>query len=149
MESQCVYSMYDEPNLLYHIVTPAKYCRFDITDMVEQSLKQICVGIELRWDWIRFLEVGCDGDHLHYLVQSMPDHSPDEIVKVIKSITARRIFAEHPEVKKILWGSEFWSDDYFVESVGTFSSQDVIASYLKEHGLEKEYSQLLLNQPSG
>ena len=88
--------------------------------------------------------MGCDGDHVHYLVQSTPDHSPDEIVKVIKSVTARRIFAEHPEVKKILWGGEFWSDGYSVESVGLVSCHNVIAEYLKEHGLEKEYRQLVL-----
>ena len=132
-------------NLAYHIVIPAGYHRFAITETVEQSLRQICEGIEIRWDWIRFLEVGCDGDHVHYLVQSTPNHSPDEIVKVIKSVTARRIFAEHPEVKKILWGGEFWSDGYSVESVGLFSCHNVISEYLKEHGLESEYRQLVLS----
>ena len=57
--------------------------------------------------------MGCDGDHLHYLVQSTPKHSPDEIVKVIKSVTARHIFAEHPEVKKSLWGGEFFERRLF------------------------------------
>ena len=41
-----------------------------------------------------------DHDHVHFLVQSTPNYSVAEIVKVIKSITARRIFAECPEVKK-------------------------------------------------
>ena len=70
-----------------------------------------------------------------------------KIVKLIKSVTARRKFAEHPEVKKILWGGELLSDDYSVESVGLFSCNNVIAEYLKEHGLEKEYRQLVLNLP--
>ena len=68
-------------------------------------------------------------------------------MKVIKSVTARRIFAEHPEVKKIIWGGKFWSDDYSVESVGLFSCNNVIAEYLNEHGLEKEYRQLVLKLP--
>ena len=46
------------------------------------------------------LEIGVDHDHVHFLVQSTPNYSVAEIVKVIKSITARRIFAECPEVKK-------------------------------------------------
>ena len=108
-----------------------------------------CEGIELRWDWIRFLEVGTDGDHVHYLVQSTPEHSPTEIVRLIKSVTARRIFAEHPEVKRMLWGGEFWSDGYFVSTVGKFTSEDVIAEYVKNQGKEKEYRQLLLNLETG
>lgn len=68
---------------------------------------------------------------MHFLVQSSPDHSPAEIVKLIKSITARRAFAEHPEVKKMLWGGEFWSAGYFVASVGRFTSENVIKEYVK------------------
>ena len=112
---------------------------------MEGCIRQICSGIELRWDWIKFLEVGTDGDHVHYLVQSTPDHSPAEIVRLIKSITAKRIFAEHPEVKKMLWGGEFWSDGYFVSSVGKFTSENVIREYVKNQGKEKDYKQLLLN----
>lgn len=54
----------------------------------------------MRYDYIKFLEIGTDGDNIHFLVQSTPTHSPSEIVKIIKSITARQIFAECPQVKK-------------------------------------------------
>lgn len=101
------------------------------------------------WDWIKFIEVGTDGDHVHYLVQSTPKHSPSELVRLIKSITAKRIFAEHPDVKKKLWGGEFWSDDYFVSTVGKFTSEKVIKEYVKNQGKEKDYKQLLLNFPKG
>ena len=135
--------------LLYHIVMPTKYRRFAITDEVEGCIRQICEGIEMRWDWIKFVEVGTDGDHVHYLVQSTPEHSPIEIVRLIKSITAKRIFAEHPEVKKKLLGGEFWSDGYFVSTVGEFTSERVIKEYVKNQGKEKDYKQLLLNFPKG
>lgn len=51
---------------------------------------------------MKFLEVGADSDHVHYLMQSTPDHRPSEIIKTVKSVTARRIFAEYPEVKCML-----------------------------------------------
>ncbi len=35
-----------------------------------------------------------------------------EIIRMIKSITAKKIFEKHPEVKKQLWGGEFWSDGF-------------------------------------
>ena len=135
--------------LLYHIVMPTKYRRFAITDEVEGCIRQICEGIEMRWDWIKFVEVGTDGDNVHYLVQSTPEHSPSEIVRLIKSVTAKRIFAEHPEVKKKLLGGEFWSDGYFVSTVRKFTSERVIKEYVKNQGKERDYKQLLLNFPKG
>jgi len=61
---------------------------------------------------------------------------------MLKSITAREIFKKHPEVKKILWGGEFWSDGYFVNTVSKFGDEETIAKYVKEQGKEKEYKVL-------
>ncbi len=69
-------------------------------------------------------------------------YSPTKIVTTIKSITAREIFKIHPEVKKQLWGGEFWSDGYFVNTVSKFGDENTISQYVKEQGLEKEYKQL-------
>ena len=144
-ESSYIHSTHNVSNLIYHFVTPTKYRCLAITEEVEGSIKQICAGIELRYDWIKFLEVGSDGDHVHWLVQSTPEHSPTQIVTAIKSIVAKRIFAEHPEVKKMLWGGSFWSGGYFVSSVGKSGSETAIRQYVKTQGIEKEYKQLYLS----
>ena len=123
-------------NLLYHFVCPAKYRREIFTKPVEEALSQICAGISRRYDWIQILEVGLDKDHAHFLVESTPTHSPSEIIRTIKSITARRIFAEHPEVKKKLWGGELWTDGYFVSTVGKNVNEEVIRRYVKNQGKE-------------
>lgn len=143
-ESKYLHSSHNVSNLVYHFVTPTKYRRLAITDVVEKSLKEICVGIELRWDWIKFLEIGADKDHVHFLIQSTPIHSPTEIIKIVKSITAERIFAEHPEVKMKLWGGNFWSEGYFVATVGRFTSENVIAEYVRNQGEMESYRQLYL-----
>ena len=148
-DSSYIHRSHNVSMLLYHFVTPIKYCRLAITEEVEGCIRQICEGIELRWDWIRFIEVGTYKDHVHYPLQSTPDHSPAEIVRLIKSVTAKRVFAEHPEVKKMLWGGEFWSDGYFVSSVGKFTSENVIREYIKNQGKEESYRQLYLNLPKG
>jgi putative transposase len=58
-------------------------------------------------------------------------------------VTARPIFTEHPELKRLLWGGEFWSDGYFVASVGRYTSENVIAEYVKNQGKKKDdYKQL-------
>ena len=55
---------------------------------------------------IHFVEIGTDKDHVHFLVQSVPVLTVTRIVTTIKSITARKVFDEMPELKKELWGSQ-------------------------------------------
>ena len=76
---------------------------------VDECLKEICVGISLRYEWIEFLEIGTDEGFVNFLIQSTSKHSPREIIRAVKRITATDIFHEHPEVKKQLWGGEFCS----------------------------------------
>ena len=79
---------------------------------------------------------------MHFLVQSVPKYSPKKIVQTIKSITAREIFKQLPEVKQQLWGGEFWSDGYFISTVGTHSNEEAIKQYIKEQGRSKGTTQL-------
>lgn len=134
-------------NLVYHFVCPAKYRRVVIDEDLDQDIKEICRGIELRYEWIEFLEIGTDKDHVHFLIQSTPEHSPSEIIRTVKSLTARRIFVTHPEVKKMLWGGEFWSDGYFVSTVGKNTNESVIREYVKNQGTQDSYKQLYLKMP--
>ena len=131
--------------LVYHFVCPAKYRRSVFSDNVEEHLRNICLEIEYRFDFIKFLEIGADKNHVHFLIQSTPNHSPSEIIRKIKSIVGRQIFLECPEVKKRLWGSQFWNDGYFVATVGKSTNEEVIANYVKNQGQDcGEYKQLCL-----
>ena len=143
-DSIYIHNSHNVSNLVYHFVCPTKYRRIVITETVDESLKQICEGIELRYDWITFLEIGADKVHVHFLVQSTPDYSPTKIITTIKSITAKRIFAEHPEVKKELWGGSFWSGGFFVSSVGRNVSEQAIKEYVENQGKQDSYEQILL-----
>ena len=60
----------------------------------------------------------------------------------IKSIIAREVFRTHPEVKKKLWGGEFWTDGYFVSTVGEHANEDVIRRYIQNQGKSGEYKML-------
>ena len=90
-------------------------------------------GISARYDWIRFLEIGADKNHVHFLIQSTPTHSPSEIIRVVKSITARRMFAEHPKINQALWGGKLWTD-VFLLTVEKHSNEDIIAEYVRKQG---------------
>ena len=130
--------------LLYHFVCPAKYRRAVIDKKVDQVLKEVCLDIADRYQ-IEFLEIGTDKDHVHFLVQSVPTYSPTKIMTTIKSLTAREVFARVPSVKKQLWGGEFWTDGYYVGTVGQHATEEVIKDYVKQQGLE-EYEQLHVQQ---
>jgi putative transposase len=73
---------------MYHFVFVAKYRRLVITEEVDELLKDICLEISKRYE-VRFLEIGTEGDHVHFLIQSVPTYSPTKIVTKVKSITAQ------------------------------------------------------------
>jgi putative transposase len=121
--------------LLYHLVFPAKYRRTVFDEQVEEVLKQTCLGIELRYE-VKFLEIGTDKDHVHFLVQSVPTYSVTKIVTLIKSITGRKVFKRCPQVKKKLWRGEFWTDGYFASTVGKHGDENTISRYVQRQGQE-------------
>ncbi len=131
--------------LVYHFVCPAKYRRAVVDKKVEQVLQEICLDIADRYQ-IEFLEIGTDKDHVHFLVQSVPTYSPTKIITMIKSLTAKEVFARVPSVKKQLWGGEFWSDGYYVSTVGQHVTEDAIKAYVKNQGREEEYEKLYEQQ---
>ena len=88
------------------------------------------------------MEIVTDDDHVHFLVQSVPMYSPTKIVTTLKSIIAREIFKKHPEVKKKLWGGQFWTGGFFVNTVSRHGNENVISKYVREQGVEKQYKVL-------
>ena len=128
---------------MYHLVLPLKYRRKAVTASVGNTLKDICQGIEERYE-IFFLEIGYEEDHVHFLVQSVPTNCVDEIVRVIKSITAKELFKRHPEVKKELWGGKFWASGYYANTVGQYGNEDLIRRFVEDQG--KTYEQIFEGQ---
>jgi REP element-mobilizing transposase RayT len=139
--SEYIHKSHNVSVLIYHFVCPAKYRRVVFSEEVDETLRETCVEIEKRYE-IKFIEIGTDRDHVHFLVQSVPTYSPTKIITKIKSITAREIFLKHAEVKKKLWGGEFWSDGYYVSTVGKHGNEDVIAKYVKDQGDGGDYKPL-------
>jgi len=84
---------------------------------VAKRLKEIFEEIAERYDFeIDTQEVM--EDHVHIFLCGPPRNSPSQVVQILKSISARLVFQEFPEMKKRLWGGELWSDGFFVRSVG-------------------------------
>ena len=142
--SKYIHKSHNVTVLLYHFVSSAKYRRVVITDSVDKVIVEICEDIEKRYE-VSFLEIGTDKNHVHFLIQSVPSYSITKIVTMIKSIIAREVFKRCPEVKKQLWGGEFWGKGYFVNTVGQHGTEKLIANYVKDQGIEKDYKSLKKN----
>lgn len=112
MGSRYIHKSHNVSVLMYHIVCAAKYRRVVMSERVDEVMRGVCLEIEKRYE-IWFLEIGVDRDYAHFLVQSVPALSPTQIVQTLKSLTAREVFAQAPEVKRKLWGGEFWGRRYF------------------------------------
>jgi REP element-mobilizing transposase RayT len=141
--SKFIHKNHNVSVLMYHIVCPTKYRRAVFAASIDAKLKEVCDQIQNRYE-ITFLEIGSDDDHIHFLVQSVPMYSPKQLVQIIKSITAREIFKACPEVKQYLWGGKFWSDGYFISTVGAHGNEQMIKNYVQQQGKTDENGQLKL-----
>jgi putative transposase len=82
-------------------------------------------------------ELEVDKDHGHLFVSCPPKYSIGQVVGVFKAVSAKEIREEFPEVRKQLWGGEFWEDGYFVRTVGAQVTADVIKKYIRFHEARK------------
>ena len=133
--SEYIHKSHNVTVLLYHLVFPAKYRRLVFDEEVDLKLRDVCLEIERRYQ-VKFLEIGTDKDHVHFLVQSVPTYNVTKIVTMIKSLTAREILSSCPGIEDQLWGGEFWSDGYFASTVGKHGSEAMISNYVKKQGCE-------------
>ena len=129
--------------LLYHLVCPTKYRRKVFSESVETTLKEICIAFAPAYD-MNFVEIGADEDHVHFMIQSVLMMLPSNIAQITKNITAKEIFKRHPEVKQYLWGGEFWTKGYCINTVGAAGNEEIIRKYVQEQG--KKYKQIHRNQ---
>ena len=127
------HAVYD---LKYHMVWVPKYRKMILKGELAKRVREAFTEIAERYEFeIDTMEV--KDDHVHLFLSAPPRYSPAAIVQMIKSISAKMVFKEFPEVKKQLWGGEFWSDGYFVRSVGDKVTSEIIRRYIKYHQQEQ------------
>jgi putative transposase len=121
------HAVYD---LKYHLVWVPKYRKLVLKGDLAKRLKEVFHEIADRYEFeIDTMEV--KEDHVHLFLTAPPRYSPSQIVQIMKSISAKVVFREFPQVEEQLWGGELWSDGYFVRSVGDKVTSEVIRRYIK------------------
>ena len=126
------------------MVFPAKYRVVIFDGEVDEVLKEVCIEIERRYQ-VKFLEIGVDKDHVHFLVQSVLTYSVTKIVTMTKSLTGREVFRRYLQVRKRLWGGELWKNDYYASIAGKHGNEEVIGKYVKEQGSRIRSSTVIIS----
>ena len=76
-----------------------------------------------------------DKDHIHLLVSYSPDISITSIVRILKQKSTHQLWEVYPSFlkKHFLKEYTFWSDGYFVCSIGE-ANPDTISKYIENQG---------------
>lgn len=119
----------------YHIVITSKYRRKIFVPGIREYLLKLVKAISHYYPEIRFIEINGEADHLHLLVLAPPKMAPSELVRIIKSNTARELRKRFSFLKRVYWGNNgIWSTGYFVSTVGV--NEEIIRKYIERQGQE-------------
>jgi putative transposase len=141
----------------YHFVFVVKYRKSLLDPEVVEHLKSVSQEIAARYE-IEIETLGTDDNHIHLLCSAHPKLSPGDIVRIYKSIpgdivriyksiTARELFKRVPALKQELWGGQFWTDGYFVATVGQRGGYQALVRYITNQGQKPEAVNLKLLFP--
>ena len=126
----------------YHLVWAPKYRKSILKAELREAIRELFREIlEARDCEVEEIEMG--EDHVHIFASIPPKYSVGQMVRALKCISAKEIFRRYPEVRRQLWGGEFWEDGYFVRTVGDKVTAEVIKKYVEYHRHQEKSPQQL------
>ena len=121
------HAVYD---LKYHFVWTPKYRKKlligEVAEAVREIVQSVAEAYGMEIDTMEVME-----DHVHVFLSAPPRYLPARVMQIMKSISAREIFARFPWLRRKLWGGEFWGDGYFVRSIGDQVTSEIIRRYIR------------------
>ncbi len=98
----------------------------EVAEAVREIVQSVAEAYDMEIDTMEVME-----DHVHVFLSAPPRYSPARVMQIMKSISAREIFARFPWLRRKLWGGEFWGDGYFVRSIGDQVTSEIIRRYIQ------------------
>lgn len=120
--------------LQYHLILVCKYRKKLLTNQISSDIKRLSNDILSKNNVIiRYMET--DKDHIHYMIETESTISISKIVNLLKSYTTYYIWKKYNKyLEEHFWKEKtFWTDGYFVCSVGNVS-EEVLKNYIKNQG---------------
>jgi putative transposase len=119
----------------YHIVWIPKYRKKILIDGVREYLEIKLLEIRKWYPDVVYHEKNIQPDHIHLLLEIPPKYSVSQIVKTLKTNTARHLRNKFPFIKESYkHTSSIWSVGYFVSTIGV--NEQIIKKYIQLQGKE-------------
>ncbi len=123
----------------YHLVWSPKYRKRILKGVLAARVTEMFGEIAQSYD-ITIDEMEVSEDQVHIFCSFPPRYSIAQVIGMFKSLSARAVFREYPQVKRQLWGGAFWEDGYFARTVGEQTTAEMIRQYIKRHRDEEKES---------
>jgi len=117
---------YDHQN---HIVWIPKYRRRVLKGELQEFVGGRLFEVQKYHPEVEIEKFSIQDDHVHLVSVIPPKYSVSSVVGKIKANTSREIRKEFPWLKKVYWGSEFWSPGFFSSKLGI--NEDIIKRYVE------------------
>lgn len=133
----------------YHIIFTPKFRRKVIYNQYKQSIKEIIIAL-CKYKGVEIIEGHLMPDHIHMLVSIPPKISVESFMGYLKGKSALMIFERHANLKYKFGNRHFWSEGYYVSTVGL--NEATIRKYIRDQEKQdqikdklslKEYEALL------
>ena len=90
-----------------------------------EAIKTIIHKIGFNYD-INIIKLEIPDDHIHMVVRIELKISPNRVMQVVKSISAREFYGIFPEIKKqCFWGGKLWTQSYYVETIKSVTEESL------------------------
>lgn len=121
-------------NLTCHLIFVCKY-RLPLLDTYGSEIKDLCSQCANQSSKFEIETMEVDRDHIHFMINYSTHETIKNIVKQLKSYTTYHIWDKHEsELSKQFWKQRmFWSNSYFVCSIGD-ASRETVENYIKTQG---------------
>ena len=123
------YTSHTAYDIAYHFTFIPKYRRRRLVGNIKTRLDgmiRFCAQI----NQFEILELNIQPDHIHLLLTAKPSYSPAKIMQLIKGGTSKKLKEIFPNLDESIWTNGFWSDGYFIGTIGHRDMSDVI-KYIK------------------
>ena len=113
----------------YHIVFTPKYRRKIIYNQYRESLREI-IKLLCKYKGVEILEGHLMPDHVHLVLSIPPKLSVSAFMGYLKGKSALMMFDRHANLKYKFGNRHFWSEGYYVSTVGL--NDATVAKYIRE-----------------
>jgi putative transposase len=113
----------------YHIVFSPKYRRKVIYNQIRKDVGEILRTL-CQYKGVEIHEGHLMPDHVHLLMSIPPKYSVSSVMGYLKGKSALMIFERHANLKYKYGNRHFWSEGYYVSTVGL--NEETIRKYIAE-----------------